>query len=626
MYERFDTMKLLTVIKKLSLIPLFLFFGIKCSENVASANQLYSIQNGRVISPNGNEIALKGCNLGNWLVLEMWMLDQKLPDQYTFESILQDRFGDDKKNELMEIYREHWVTENDFKTIRSFGMNTVRIPFQYTILMDPDIPYTLKEDAWNWLDKAVEWAENNDLSVILDLHGAPGRQSGMDHTGRSGYNRLWGEKEYQDQTAWLWQEISKHYMSNSTIAAYDLLNEPWGGSEEELRDIIFRMFKEIRNLGDDHIIIFPGHYSGIDFYIDGIEPDYNNYVYTAHFYPGFFGWGAPVPQVHADFLNNGLKTWNEKMDSLNTTLLVGEFNVVSKKAGGGEMMRRYYDAYDGYGWLATMWSYKVLTKQGGIRKMNWGMVTNEDELPEMDLKNDSLIEIKTWLRGLSTMDIAVDEDLRYWLTTDEDPSSLDDLPPLPPPIKSVDFNDPLPEDWSLVDIGGSLEGGQEINQETWTVYGGGNDIWGTSDQFRFIYTKVKDDFSCTIFVNELLSNHSYAKAGIMVRKNLNDNSSHALINIFPYGNTEFGYRVENGELMAAVSGPSLELPNAELKMVRKGNDFTGMVNTDGDWIELGTVTIPGADENIFLGLATLSHDNNQLTKAVYSNMKIINND
>ena len=78
--------------------------------------------------------------------------------------------------------------------------------------------------------------------------------------------------------------------------------------------------------------------------------------------------------------------------------------------------------------------------------------------------------------------------------------------------------------------------------------------------------------------------------------------------------------------MAAVSGPSLEFPNAELKMLRSGNDFTGMVKTDGDWKELGTVTIPGADESIFLGLATLSHDNNQLTKAVYSNMKIINND
>ena len=324
-------MKIFYRIKNIIFFLIVSCFLINCGSNKLS-EELYSVKNGRIIAPNGNEVSIKGCNIGNWFVLEMWMLDQKLPDQYTFELILEERFGKDTKNELMKIYRENWITEKDFETIKSFGMNTIRIPFQYTILMDPENPYKLKENAFYWLDKTIEWAENNDLSVILDLHGCPGRQSGMDHTGRSGYNRLWEEEEYQNQTVWLWKEISKYYMKDNRIVAYDLLNEPWGGTEEQLRDIMFRMFKEIRAQGDNHIIIFPGHYSGIDFYIDGIEPYFENFIYTKHFYPGFFGWGAPVPQVHADFLNNGLKKIKEQLDSLNNTLLVGEFNVVSKKA------------------------------------------------------------------------------------------------------------------------------------------------------------------------------------------------------------------------------------------------------------------------------------------------------
>ena len=593
-----------------------------------SSRHLFSVQNGRIISPEGNVTALKGCNLGNWLVLEMWMLDQvtgKVHDQYTFESVLEERFGNDKKHELMELYRKSWITEKDFKTVKSFGMNTVRLPFQYTVLMDEDKPYSLRKDAWVWLDRAVEWAEKNELSVILDLHGAPGRQSGMDHTGRVNYNRLWKDKEYQDQTSWLWKEISRHYMTNPTIAAYDLLNEPWGGTEEELCDIIFRLFKEIRNLGDKHIMIFPGHYSGIDFYIEDIEPNFTNYIYTAHFYPGFFGWGAPVPQVHAEFIGNGLKDWQKKMERLNIPLLVGEFNVVAKKAGGGEMMRRYYDVYEEYGWPATMWSYKVLTKQGGIKEMNWGMVTNEDSLLVLDLNNDSMSEIESWFRGLSSMKIAVDEDLRFWMTTDEKTFSLADLPPLPPPIKSVDVNDHLPENWSVTDIGGSLAGGQKINKDAWTIYGGGNDIWASSDQFRFVYTKVYGDFSYTVSVDELLNTHSYAKAGLMARNNLDKHSSHALINIFPYGNTEFGYRSSDGETMSAISGLSLSIPGAKLKLERKENTLTGMVYVNDRWTASGSVTIPGLNKSVFLGLATLSHDNSQLTKAVYSGLKISQN-
>jgi len=627
-------LKISNTIKYLSILSIILLTGMRCSSvrdnhvNRQFSKQLFSVQDGRIISPEGNVTALKGCNLGNWLVLEMWMLDQvtdKHHDQYTFESVLEERFGNDKKHKLMELYRENWITEEDYKTVRSFGMNTVRLPFQYNILMDKDKPYSLRKNAWVWLDRAVQWAEKNELSVILDLHGAPGRQSGMDHTGRSNYNRLWKDKEYQDQTAWLWKEISKHYINNPTIAAYDLLNEPWGGTEEELRDLIFRLFKEIRSLGDEHIIIFPGHYSGIDFYFEDIEPDFTNYIYTAHFYPGFFGWGAPVPQIHSGFLSNGLQDWHKKMERLKIPLLIGEFNVVAKKAGGGEMMRRYYDVYEEYGWPATMWSYKVLTKQGGIKEMNWGMVTNKDSLLVLDLNNDSLNEIESWFRRLSSMEIAVDEDLRFWLTTNEKTLSLADLPPLPPPIKSVDVNDPLPVTWSAMDIGGSLSGGQKINKDTWTIYGGGDDIWTASDQFRFVYTEIEGDFSCTVSVNDLLNTHSYAKAGLMVRNSLAGHSSHALVNVFPYGNTEFGYRSSDGETMSAISGLVLSIPGAKLRLDRKENTLTGMVYVNDRWAESGSVTIPGLKKKIFFGMATLSHDNSQLTKAVYSGLKISQN-
>jgi len=97
-------------------------------------------------------------------------------------------------------------------------------------------------------------------------------------------------------------------------------------------------------------------------------------------------------------------------------MLIGEFNVVLKSAGGGKMMRRYFDAYNELGWAATMWSYKVFTTSGGIGNGIWGMVTNAKPLPQIDFNTMSRNSIEDWFSGLSSMKYTVDEDLKDWLT------------------------------------------------------------------------------------------------------------------------------------------------------------------------------------------------------------------
>ncbi|MFQ6611138.1 MAG: glycoside hydrolase family 5 protein [Fidelibacterota bacterium] len=444
----------------------------------------------------------------------------------------------------------------------------------------------------------------------------------MDHTGRSGYNQLWVNQESQDLTVWLWTEISKHYMNNGTIAAYDFLNEPWGGTEADLKQLVERCYHAVRGNDDAHIVIFPGHYSGIDFYRDDQIISFSNVMYTMHFYPGFFGWGAPVPQVHADFLANGLKEWKDRMQEFDAPLLIGEFNVVSKRAGGGEMMRRYFDLYGDNGWPATMWSYKVLTYQGGIGEMNWGMVTNDKPLKNLDLYSDSKSEIETWFSNLSKMDYAVHVDLQKWLITTDKPSSLDDLPPLPPPIKKAPESDPLPEGWTATDIGDPISGGQLVNDSQIIVYGGGADIWTDNDQFRFIWTKISGDFTITTTIRELLNTNSYAKAGLMARTSLDINSAHALINVFPFGNTEFGSRDETGSMMQALSGPSTEINNTVLRLTRKHNVISGSVLISDEWMDVGEIKFDNLNSTLFVGIATLSHDNSRLTRAVYETPKI----
>ena len=577
------------------------------------------VEEGRIVDDASRPVILKGTNLGNWLMLEMWMLavnEAGVTDQYELEQTLARRFGEPERQRLMDIYREHFITERDFQIVRSFGMNVVRLPFNYELLESDDEPFTLKPDAWKWLDRAIDYAEANDLYVILDMHGAPGRQSGMDHVGRRDFNQLWTDPEAQERTRWMWKEIAGRYKDRPSVAAYDLLNEPWGGTEEQLRSLIVTLYDDVRSIDPDTIVIFPGHYSGIDFYGDPAENGWNQVIFTMHFYPGFFGWGRPDPYVHRDFLRGGLLDWKARMERLKTPLFIGEFNVVMRRAGGAEMMRRYFDFYAAQGWPATQWAYKVLTREGGMRDGSWGMVTNAERLPEIRFTEASAQEIEDWFRALSTLPQEVYEELRHWLTTEDAPSSLDDLLPPPPLRTEAPHHDPLPDEWQATDIGDARAGGQQILPSgVWRIYGGGDNIWGDHDAFRFVWRKVNGPFVLSATLAGLEDTHGYAKAGLMVRESLEPDAAHVLICAYPSGGIERATRRESGGPTDTEYLGNEFFPEIRLRIARSGRTLRlhhGSV--------VHEVEIPFENGSFYVGLAVLSHDNGQLTQGVFENV------
>ena len=229
-----------------------------------------SLHQGTIVDADRNPVTLRGCNLGNWLVLEMWMLDladEALGDQHELEALLSRRFGDAERARLMELYREHWITGCRLRPVKSFGMNLVRLPFEYRLLEDDAEPFHLKPDAWRWLDRAVEMAEKHGIYVILDLHGAPGRQSAMDHTGRRDENQLWTDADTRPVP----------YGCGSRSPAGIAIARRWlptifsmspGEAPEQLSSMVIRLFNAVREVDEETIVVLPGHYDGIDLYGD----------------------------------------------------------------------------------------------------------------------------------------------------------------------------------------------------------------------------------------------------------------------------------------------------------------------------------------------------------------------
>ena len=320
-----------------------------------------------LVDPAGKRVLLKGCNLGNWLVIEPWMLCEvgKIKDQYDLEQILTERFGAAEDERLMDLYRSSWLTERDFKVIPSFGMNVVRLPMNYRLLEDDSAPFKLRKDAWQWIDRAIDMAERNGLYTILDMHGVQGGQSQYDHTGRSDQNKIWTTPEAQERLAWLWSEIAKRYRTRSAVVAYDLFNEPYGGTKPQQVALFKQVYASVRKVDKDKLIYAMGNYDDFTHYGSPKQNGWHNVGYQMHYYPGLFGGGDPTVATHARHLKS-LELISNQVKGFNAPFLVGEMNVVFQRAGGANMMRLTFDTHAKFGWATTMWSYKVLSEQGGI--------------------------------------------------------------------------------------------------------------------------------------------------------------------------------------------------------------------------------------------------------------------
>ncbi|KAF2093743.1 glycoside hydrolase [Rhizodiscina lignyota] len=180
-----------------------------------------------------NSDKVRGVNLGGWFVLEPWITpsifeewatSQTVKDEYTFCQTL----GKTEAKKRLEAHWDSWITEADFAAIKGAGLNHVRIPIGYwSIYPRSGDPYV--QGAYNYLAKALDWAQSNGLKVMIDLHGAAGSQNGFDNSGRYGPID-WTQGDTVDQTKDALNRIRDDHASHPAVAAIELLNEPMGSA------------------------------------------------------------------------------------------------------------------------------------------------------------------------------------------------------------------------------------------------------------------------------------------------------------------------------------------------------------------------------------------------------------
>ena len=175
--------------------------------------------------------------------------------------------------------------------------------------------------------------------------------------------------------------------------------------------------------------------------------------------------------------------------------------------------------------------------------------------------------------------------------------------------------------WSNQDIGDvGASGSFDLTGDTFTVDGSGADIWGTSDEFHFVYRSLAGDGYILARVVSVENTNDWAKGGVMIRESLNANSAHAFMMMRPGTGSSFQYRTSTGAEMAHTRNDSPSTPYW-VKVVRSGNTLSGHISSDGaNWIQVGSDMTITMNANLYCGLAVTSHSDGVVCTAVFDNV------
>jgi endo-1,4-beta-mannosidase len=202
--------------------------------------------------------------------------------------------GPDFTAEFWKMFKDNYVTREDIEFIASTGANTIRVPFHYKLFTDEDyMGLKSDQDGFKRLDDVIGWCREFGLYVILDMHDAPGGQTGDNIDDSYGYPWLFESEESQLLFCDIWRRIAEYYRNEPVILGYDLINEPiapYFDNMDELNKLLEPLHKRvtavIREVDPNHIIMLgaPQWNGNFSPFTDWTYDD--NIMYTCHRYGG----------------------------------------------------------------------------------------------------------------------------------------------------------------------------------------------------------------------------------------------------------------------------------------------------------------------------------------------------
>jgi endo-1,4-beta-D-glucanase Y/regulation of enolase protein 1 (concanavalin A-like superfamily) len=173
------------------------------------------------------------------------------------------------------------------------------------------------------------------------------------------------------------------------------------------------------------------------------------------------------------------------------------------------------------------------------------------------------------------------------------------------------------------DIGSpGVAGSASLSGGTYTVRGGGADIYGASDQFNYDSQSHSGDVTLTARVASLSSANGWSKSGVMLRETTGATASYVGIYVTTSNGIDMQYRNGTGTSAVDLARAAGVAAPSWVRLVRSGSTFTGYRSADGvTWTQVGTISVTMAS-SVKAGLAVCAHDNTALNTSTFDNVSV----
>jgi hypothetical protein len=179
----------------------------------------------------------------------------------------------------------------------------------------------------------------------------------------------------------------------------------------------------------------------------------------------------------------------------------------------------------------------------------------------------------------------------------------------------------VPRGWQESDIGAvRFLGSTRHEGNTFTIRSSGVNIDGNGDSFHYVFKPVTGDSEIIAQLSSIHYTHPDAKAGLMMRENLNEYSRNVMLALTAMRGAALQFRSTERDGTASLSLPRVFAPQW-LKLRRRGNEFSAFTSPNGRvWSLVEKVTM-AMSESFYVGMAVASANEGALNWTTFSRVR-----